>query len=94
MCKAPALVWIAFTLHRGKGGTMADDVTVTPNRNGPYHIKGKVRITLPDGQELETEEETWLCRCGGSGNKPFCDGTHKKIGFRADEAAARAAANA
>ncbi|MGH2345452.1 MAG: CDGSH iron-sulfur domain-containing protein, partial [Chloroflexota bacterium] len=44
---------------------MADEVTVTLNRNGPYHIKGKVRVTLPNGQEIETEEETWLCRCGG-----------------------------
>ena len=72
---------------------MADEATITPGKNGPYHIQGKIRLTLPDGQELETEEETWLCRCGGSKNKPFCDGTHKKIGFQADEAAGRAAAN-
>ncbi|HVC83185.1 MAG TPA: CDGSH iron-sulfur domain-containing protein [Chloroflexota bacterium] len=70
---------------------MQDEVTITPKMNGPYYIKGRIRVTLPDGQELETEEETWLCRCGGSANKPFCDGTHKRIGFRADEGAARAA---
>ena len=72
---------------------MAGEPTITPNKNGPYYIQGKIRVTLPNGEEIETEEETWLCRCGGSKTKPFCDGTHKKIGFQADEAAARAIAN-
>ncbi|HVA92226.1 MAG TPA: CDGSH iron-sulfur domain-containing protein [Chloroflexota bacterium] len=66
---------------------MADEVTITPNKNGPYYIKGSICMQLPNGQVLETEQETWLCRCGGSANKPFCDGTHKRIGFQADEAA-------
>lgn len=71
---------------------MADEVTITPTKNGPYYIKGTISVVLPNGQTLETEQETWLCRCGGSANKPFCDGTHKRIGFKADEVAARAAA--
>lgn len=65
---------------------MADEVIITPKKNGPYYIQGKIRVVLPDGRELETEEETWLCRCGHSANKPFCDGTHKRIGFRSDPA--------
>ena len=68
---------------------MADEATVMLNKNGPYHIQGRIRLTLPDGQVVETEDETWLCRCGGSKTKPFCDGTHKRIGFQADEAGTR-----
>ncbi len=61
--------------------------TITPENNGPYYVRGSFRIELPSGRVLETEGETWLCRCGGSQDKPFCDGTHSKIGFAAAEAA-------
>lgn len=66
---------------------MADEAIITPLNNGPYHVIGHFKIVMPGGRELETEGETWLCRCGGSTNKPFCDGTHSKIGFMAAEAA-------
>ena len=69
---------------------MAEEVTITPLKDASYHVQGRILLTLPDGEVLETEGETWLCRCGGSSNKPFCDGTHRKIGFKADEVAARA----
>lgn len=72
---------------------MADQTIITPTTNGPYHVRGSFRIVLPSGRELETDGETWLCRCGGSGNKPFCDGTHKKIGFQAGEPAVASAAS-
>jgi CDGSH iron-sulfur domain-containing protein 3 len=62
---------------------MTGKVIVTPTDGGPYQIRGRIRLVLPSGRTIETEEEMWLCRCGGSGNKPFCDGTHKKIGFNA-----------
>lgn len=65
---------------------MADDgVVITPENDGPYYVRGSFRIELPSGRVLESEGETWLCRCGGSGDKPFCDGTHERIGFRAAE---------
>jgi 3-phenylpropionate/trans-cinnamate dioxygenase ferredoxin subunit len=60
---------------------MPQEVIVTPTDRGPYQIRGRIRLVLPSGREIETEEETWLCRCGGSQRKPFCDGTHEKIGF-------------
>lgn len=61
------------------------EVTITPRKNGPYHVRGKVSIVTPGGRILETDgDETWLCRCGHSANKPFCDSTHKKIGFQSD----------
>ncbi|MGB2876216.1 MAG: (4Fe-4S)-binding protein [Gaiellaceae bacterium] len=52
------------------------------SRNGPLLISGGVRVLDADGTVLYEGEKAALCRCGGSANKPFCDGTHKKIGFR------------
>jgi CDGSH-type Zn-finger protein len=59
-------------------------VTITPLKNGPNLVQGVVRVLGPDGQELPHKESFALCRCGGSANKPFCDGTHRRIGFQAD----------
>jgi uncharacterized Fe-S cluster protein YjdI len=49
--------------------------------NGPLLIRGGVRVLDADGNLLYEGEKAALCRCGGSQNKPFCDGTHKTIGF-------------
>lgn len=57
------------------------DAELMPTENGPYHVKGGFKVVLSDGTELETGEETWLCRCGHSGMKPFCDGSHRKAAF-------------
>jgi len=63
------------------------ETIIIPQENGSYHVKGDFRVVLSDGSELEVEGgETWLCRCGNSSIKPFCDGTHKKAGFRCDNA--------
>ena len=61
-----------------------DGARITPYRDGPYIIRGDFRITDQDGNEIEARRETIaLCRCGRSQIRPFCDGTHKLIGFRA-----------
>jgi uncharacterized Fe-S cluster protein YjdI len=52
------------------------------SENGPLLVSGGVRIKDAEGNVLFEGERAALCRCGGSGNKPFCDGTHEKIGFR------------
>lgn len=57
------------------------DITVTVNDNGPYVIRGDIQLLDGDGNVLETKAATALCRCGESNNKPFCDGTHNKVGF-------------
>lgn len=49
--------------------------------NGPYLVKGLDRLTDSQGRQLATKPVTALCRCGGSANKPYCDGTHTRIGF-------------
>jgi CDGSH-type Zn-finger protein len=57
------------------------DVTITPTDNGPYVVKGQFKVIDGAGNEFEVKETALLCRCGQSGNKPFCDGTHAKAGF-------------
>jgi len=54
-------------------------VEVTPN--GPLMVYGNLKVKLTDGSEATKNKVTAFCRCGGSSNKPFCDGTHKKNGF-------------
>jgi CDGSH-type Zn-finger protein len=63
---------------------MTDDVTITPYRDGPYIVRGNFTVTDQDGRPIETRRKTIaLCRCGKSQIRPFCDGTHKLIGFEA-----------
>jgi hypothetical protein len=49
--------------------------------NGPLLVSGGVRVVAADGTVLYEGERAALCRCGRSANKPFCDGTHKTVGF-------------
>jgi CDGSH-type Zn-finger protein len=61
---------------------------ITALDNGPYLVKGPVLLLDADGNEFRAVRATVaLCRCGASTTKPFCDGTHSKIGFRAAERA-------
>jgi CDGSH iron-sulfur domain-containing protein 3 len=57
--------------------------------NGPYHIPGTVSVVDVNGNVIRTEADLALCRCGHSGDKPFCDGSHRHAGFessvRADD---------
>ncbi|BAK74878.1 zinc finger CDGSH-type domain protein [Pseudogulbenkiania sp. NH8B] len=58
---------------------------ITPRNNGPYHIKGEFTIVTQGGREIAVEgDQVWLCRCGHSRNKPFCDGSHKAAEFKSD----------
>ncbi len=63
---------------------------ITPLNNGPLRIEGDFEIADPQGQAFGLGGRTALslCRCGHSANKPFCDGSHKKVGFT-DEVHAR-----
>ena len=58
---------------------------ITIRDNGPLKVEDARSLELigPDGQPIPIERDTvFLCRCGGSTNKPFCDGAHSKIGFQ------------
>ena len=60
------------------------DVEITIRNNGPYSVSGPITLQDADGNpvDLGGRDRVSLCRCGGSSNKPFCDGTHGKIGFQ------------
>jgi CDGSH-type Zn-finger protein/uncharacterized Fe-S cluster protein YjdI len=53
--------------------------------DGPLRIRGNLEITSGTGRVVARLRQAKLCRCGGSGSKPFCDGTHQRIGFRSDQ---------
>jgi len=55
-------------------------VMVSPN--GPLIVDGDVQLDLPDGEQVVRSKKTALCRCGASGDKPFCDGSHTKVDFK------------
>ena len=64
--------------------------TITPYRDGPLVVRGDFRLVDQDGSEIDPGRQTIaLCRCGKSGIKPFCDGTHKRAGFSAPSAPSR-----
>jgi CDGSH-type Zn-finger protein len=61
-----------------------DDVVITPYRDGPLLVRGPFKLQDQDGNVIEVGRKTVaLCRCGKSRMRPFCDGTHKVIRFRA-----------
>lgn len=59
-------------------------VTIMATHHGPLQVEGNFRIESEDGDLLYTGSKTWLCRCGDSKSKPFCDGTHNEAGFDAE----------
>ncbi|SNS08656.1 Zn-finger domain of CDGSH type-containing protein [Geodermatophilus saharensis] len=64
--------------------------TITPYRDGPLIVRGDFRLVDQDGAEIDPGRRTVaLCRCGKSGIKPFCDGSHKRSGFSAPSAPSR-----
>ena len=62
------------------------DVTITVKDNGPYLVHGGASILDPDGKEFDVNDQKTiaLCRCGASGTQPFCNGTHRQIGFKSE----------
>jgi len=68
-------------------------VTIIVKKNGPYRVEAtegvEMKVVDADGKafDLQGKAAFSLCRCGHSANKPFCDGTHGKIGFQADDVA-------
>jgi CDGSH-type Zn-finger protein len=57
-------------------------LAIDPEINGPLQVRGNMEIISGTGRVVARMESARLCRCGGSSNKPFCDNTHARIGFR------------
>ena len=71
-------------------------IKITVRKNGPYRVEapeGSIELVDADGVKYDLTGKTAfsLCRCGGSKNKPFCDGQHSAIGFMGAESAVRIA---
>ena len=73
----PTETSVALAVRNGK-------VTVTPAKNGPLLVSGSLELVSGTGRTIDRVEKTALCRCGQSSSKPYCDGTHAKVGFKAE----------
>lgn len=71
--------------------SMSDGVDIQIRPSGPYLVRGPITLRDSDGNALDLagKDTVALCRCGASTTKPFCDGTHSKIGFQAATAAVK-----
>jgi CDGSH-type Zn-finger protein len=63
---------------------MSESVKITVRPNGPLQVEGTIELTDANGKQwdLAGKPAVFLCRCGASENKPFCDGAHKKVDFQ------------
>ena len=58
------------------------DTTISVSDNGSYWVSGNFTVVDSDGNEFPVAGEAYLCRCGQSEEKPFCDGSHNMVGFQ------------
>jgi uncharacterized Fe-S cluster protein YjdI len=81
-CPSGALSWY----RNNEGEVAVEDVDVETivevSPNGPLMVYGNIKVKDSEGNETVKHKVTAFCRCGGSSNKPYCDGTHNKIGFK------------
>ena len=59
-------------------------VNVTPKLNGPLLVSGNLEVVSGTGRTINRVTKTVLCRCGNSANKPYCDGSHTRVGFKSE----------
>lgn len=78
-CPSGALSYY-FKSQQNNEQETGQEVKAVVLKDGPVLLKGNIKITHSNGEEV-VEKNPALCRCGGSNNKPFCDGNHSSIGF-------------
>lgn len=79
LCPSGAL---GYEWKSGRDAPGEAQVTIMPSANGPLYVRGPVRIINRSGAVLAEGDRLTLCRCGASRNQPFCDLSHKDVGFR------------
>lgn len=79
-CPSGALIYRKDQPSAEVGGS-SPAAKITVKKNGPLLMEGGCQLRDSEGKVLAEEGPYALCRCGSSGKKPFCDGTHNKIGF-------------
>jgi CDGSH-type Zn-finger protein/uncharacterized Fe-S cluster protein YjdI len=60
-------------------------LTIEPTPDGPLHVTGNLEVVTGTGKTVNRVTDTWLCRCGQSKKKPYCDGSHREAGFRSEQ---------
>ncbi|MEL6254963.1 MAG: (4Fe-4S)-binding protein [Bacteroidota bacterium] len=81
-CPSGALSYFSNEEGEQKATLSAEPVSIQVAPNGPLILKGSCIVTDAEGNEVVKENMTAFCRCGASENKPYCDGSHKKIDFQ------------
>jgi uncharacterized Fe-S cluster protein YjdI len=82
-CPSGALTYFRNEDKQDNKNPVVDvDTVVEVSPNGPLLVYGNITVKNKDGEAVKKNKVTALCRCGASGNKPYCDGTHVKIGFK------------
>jgi uncharacterized Fe-S cluster protein YjdI len=83
-CPSGALSWVrdaAAAAPPASDAPAGSAVQIVARPNGPLVVHGVLAVTLPDGTVVERPKVASFCRCGQSANKPFCDGSHARVGF-------------
>ncbi len=73
---------LSYNLSSTEEKDITPSVSIRIVPDGPMLVNGAFELTDKDGNVSKVDKNTAFCRCGGSENKPYCDGTHKKIGFK------------
>ena len=73
---------LAFDRLDGTTDGVEEEVVIQLRPNGPYYVRGPVKVVTPAGEVVHDGPRVALCRCGNTKNAPFCDNTHLAIGFR------------
>lgn len=73
---------LSYEYHNGQNDDVIEDEQIVEvAKNGPLMVYGNIKVKHHDGSESTKNRVTAFCRCGASSNKPYCDGSHKKINF-------------
>lgn len=81
-CPSGALSYVRSDGAAIEASPDAAAARVEPQPDGPLRVQGDLDVRLPDGTVTRRTGATSFCRCGASANKPFCDGSHSRVGFR------------
>ena len=81
-CPSGALSYATAGAAADEQAARPVEVRVEPLPDGPLRVQGDLEVRLPDGSVAQRQGSTSFCRCGSSNNKPFCDGSHSRVGFR------------
>jgi uncharacterized Fe-S cluster protein YjdI len=81
-CPSGALSYFMNNETETKPISVSGESIVEVVTNGPLLVYGNLKVKESNGNEVTKNKVTAFCRCGNSSNKPYCDGTHQKIGFK------------